>query len=232
MKKLLPLFAITILFFSCQKENHTKNQPDPNLAVQKDTAAVVINGLTYTFNSKDALGLANRAANIRLDSVSKTGQLHLSNDLDSVMFSKYFTLSDESGSGFIAFYFFKKFAKKDMGPVSATSTLGLLVPKDPLQFFAPENYKVPVDFNKWNAHNGIAVEVANKSFYLRSYDATAIGIPDVVSTKAQDDAQFKITSVKQDKWGYVIEGNFTVSLFNLAGQLARTENGYFKFHVR
>ncbi|TSJ43081.1 hypothetical protein FO440_02510 [Mucilaginibacter corticis] len=230
MNKVLMAAAVTLLFAACKKDNKQspQKQIDPPLATFKDSVSLNLDGTFYSYNDVDMIGTGNNQANLKVDSIDKTGHRYISNDPDTLQFYRLFSLKGKSGE--ISFAFFKRFATKQLIVSHEPIGYGVLMPTDEGDLFKAGTYGFPLDYSGINAHDGIAIALS-KNIRLTSYDQTAPGYPVVVNADAQQKAQFKIINSQKETNGYLLEARFSMNLFEHDGTVHKVDNGYIKFRL-
>ncbi len=229
------LFYLSLFFViaaSCRKSEVV--QPNERVlndeVTLNDSISFIIDGKQYAFNEVSSQVIGNREANKRIDKKSSDGR-EFSVDNDTLLFSREITFSGSDGA--ITLYFVKKFAKTDLNYTNVLGTFATL--KSVTQLISIGAYAYPIDFNRDNSHNGVAIGFLQfkERRAITTFDISVFGRQNILNENSQANSEFKIVKLKQLKTGgYVFEGIFNTNLFMKDSSVPITlHNGYVRIKM-
>ncbi|MCX2494105.1 hypothetical protein OQX63_11520 [Pedobacter sp. PF22-3] len=216
--------AIALFFFAaCKKDNPIIEPPvviekeDP-LEYAHDSISYSIDGITYKLSEYSSLsGAGNRQPYSKVDSIVGNAY-YISGIKDSVLYSRDYGIYTDGKK--VDVIFIKTYKK--------TSMLQSLIlrPKDVMDLFTVGTRNYALDYDRDNIQNGVAISLSDG---YKTYGSDDFRRPPLLSSDAQKNSKFEITSLKTLKSGtYILEAKFNAMVYNEKNVSKKLENGYLR----
>ncbi|MFW0716493.1 hypothetical protein [Pedobacter sp. N23S346] len=221
-KHLLGFSMVLLCFASCKKDSTIIEPPiepkeDP-LEYAKDSISYSINGVTYNkTESSSFYSAGNRQPYSKVDSIVNNAY-YISGIKDSVLYSRKYGFSSDRQK--VDVIFIKTYSKAAM-----LQSL-ILRPKNIMDLFTVGSRNYALDYERDNIQNGIALTISDG---FRTYGSESFRMPSQLSSDAQKNSKFEITSLRKLNSGtYILEAKFNAIVFNEKNESKKLENGYLR----
>jgi hypothetical protein len=215
--------AIALFFFAaCKKDNPIIEPPtiekeDP-LEYAHDSISYSIDGIIYKLSKYSSLsGASNRQPYSKVDSIVDNGY-YISGIKDSVLYSRIYGIYDDEQK--VNIIFIKTYNKASM-----LQSI-ILRPKDVMDLFTVGTRNYALDYGRDNIQNGVAISISGG---FKTYGSESFRTPPQLSSDAQKNSKFEITSLKKLKSGTsILEAKFNATVYNEKNLTKKLENGYLR----
>jgi len=237
MKYWFTLLFISTLFFasSCKKSDNAVI-PDSGLdsletnGYKFNYASLQMDGKSYVWkDDASSYGSGNRLVNRKIESIEAYGVKLDKGDPDSTLFSREYTLINDS-SLVLKLIFSKKLAKKD-----CLQELWFFYPKDQLELFRPGLQNFATDFDRENSYDGVGIELTqregDKIVTYSTYSLQFESFPTSITNDSQDGSYFDITKLATIPRGEYIEATFKAKVFNLEEEVKSIDKGFLRLRI-
>ncbi|EOR94238.1 hypothetical protein ADIARSV_2589 [Arcticibacter svalbardensis MN12-7] len=230
--------TLLCILLSCKKTSPVESiEPEPiSSQIAKDSISFSINGINYSFNNTNLIGIGNSQINIKAfndaipgrDYAYKTaGKLWYGNP-DSTMYSSIFGMrSSINQEAILKIYFNKKYKTTEL-----VESIQQMIPKNQSDIFKPGIQSFAIDFEKENTREGVVLSLYTQGISLSS---TKPGFSIYLQSHKmdiQDNSSFeflKVEHIKDDK--YLLEAVFSMNLFDQDEKLYRVEKGFMRKNI-
>ncbi|MBS7563334.1 hypothetical protein KHS38_02870 [Mucilaginibacter sp. Bleaf8] len=233
MKNLKPYSLILMLtlalFASCKKDRNIPQPKEPEkidpMEMATDSASLVIDGNTYTFNNIYVRKNSNTDAKCKVDSIVNGYQYYISGPKDLVYFGREFSFSGDKTDITLSLGFYKVYNK-----ANAKKEGLLYYPIDRDAFFEPGERNFALDHQRENGTDGITLTIRG---YGKSFSDESLGRPTTITQDKLKDARFEITNFTKLKNGtYLLEAKFAKAVvFGEQEQPKTIDKGYVRLIV-
>ncbi|MFF5384025.1 hypothetical protein [Pedobacter suwonensis] len=221
-KHLLGIVIALLFFAACKKNNPIIEPPvtekeDP-LEYAHDSISYSIDGITYKLSQYSSFYRAsNRQPYSKVDSIVGNAY-YISGIKDSVLYSRNYGIYTNGKT--VDVIFIKTYKKASM-----IQSL-ILRPKDVMDLFTIGTRNYALDYGRDNIQNGVAISLSDG---YKTYGSDDFRRPPQLSSDAQKNSKFEITSLKKLKSGtYILEAKFNAMVYNEKNVSKKLENGYLR----
>lgn len=223
------------ILLSCKKTSPVESKLIPT-QVAKDSISFSINGINYSFNNTNSIGIRNSQINIKAfndsipgrDYAYKTAGKFWYGNPDSTMYSSTFGMrSNINQEAILEMYFNKKYKTTEL-----FKSFQQMIPKNQSDIFKPGKQSFAIDFEKENTREGVVLLLYTKGISLSS---TKPGFSIYLQSHKMDiqnNSSFeilKVEHIKDDR--YLLEAIFSMNLFDKDEKLYRVEKGFMRKNI-